>query len=192
MLAVENLSYGPVSAPILVRGLSFHLEAGECLHLKGGNGAGKSLLLRTLLGHHPPDAGRIRLQAKVSYLPQAQNPATHLPLTLGEVASAFGQLEGVPEFLERPDLPWNGASGGERQRALLSRALLQEADLLVLDEPFNHLDAGSRDKARQRIAAFMGRKGKAVLLVSHEDAPSSWLGCPVRDLDLDEFRRRDG
>jgi ATPase subunit of ABC transporter with duplicated ATPase domains len=67
------------------------------------------------------------------------------------------------EILSRP---WNSASGGERQRALLTRIFLSGAKVLVLDEPFNHLDQATRRTVEQRLGAVLGQ-GTAVLMISH-------------------------
>lgn len=196
MLQVTDLAYGPPGRPPLLRNLSFALKVGEFLQIRGGNGTGKSLLLRTLLGYHEAEAGRVQNGFRsVAYLPQAQNPATHLPFTLRDVALSCGRagadrLEGLGLLPEaKHGLAWNRASGGERQRALLSRVLLPQSDLLVLDEPFNHLDHGAVAQAQAVLRAVLESPARpALLLVTHGTDPSDWLPRAPEVLNLDGWR----
>lgn len=196
MLEVNRLAYGPPGRPPLLTNLSFSLGAGDFLQIRGGNGTGKSLLLRTLLGFHEEEEGSVKNGfGRVAYLPQAQNPSTHLPFTLRDVALSCGRggegelaaLKLLPR--EKWPLAWNRASGGERQRALLARVLLPKSDLLVLDEPFNHLDHGAVAQAQAVLRAVLeGPTRPALLLVTHGTDPSDWLPRAPKLLDLDGWR----
>jgi len=192
MLLVEGLDYGPPNRPPLRRGLSFSVSPGELLHIVGPNGVGKSFLLSTLLGVHSKQAGNIQLGfSRHRYLPQMQNKAAHLPYSLGDILHfekfSLNGLEGIGLLNSaQADLAWNKASGGERQRTLLTRFFLQSGDLMVLDEPFNHLDLHSKERVQNLIReTFSERPGSAALLVSHDDDPSKWMGgVKVVTLDL--------
>jgi ATPase subunit of ABC transporter with duplicated ATPase domains len=159
----------------------------------GPNGVGKSLFLKTIaLGTAPkPFALSGVLSAsrgdsrETFYLPQLQVPEIHLPYRLGEIAH-FDAGAVFPWFDERmAQRAWNLASGGERMRALLARALASEASLLLLDEPFNHLDAATAEAVRATFRAETnGPKRRAFLLVSHAEGRSDptareELGFPV-------------
>jgi ABC-type Mn2+/Zn2+ transport system ATPase subunit len=191
MLTATDLSYGPPGSPLLHEGLAVDLRAGELLHVTGANGAGKSLLARVLLGLAPARSGQTKNTfAGHRYLPQMQNRSAHLPYTLGELVTYAGDWEkaeaiGLLPAAQAPR-PWNRASGGERQRTLLTRFFLGAGDLLVLDEPFNHLDSASRDRVRALLGETLrADSARAALLISHDDAPASWLsGVPVRTLSL--------
>lgn len=188
MISAENLSYG-AGGRELASGLNFSLNAGEVLHVTGANGAGKSQLLRVLLGLQNKSSGTIRLAPDTfpyRYLPQTQNRTSHLPYSLGEVLD----FSGAPNLLieeSRLALSWNKASGGERQRVLLSRFFSQPGNLLVLDEPFNHLDAAAKEKVRALLRnTLMAQPRSAAILISHDDHPASWLGgIPVKYLFLE-------
>lgn len=185
-LKVDNLSYEAGGRP-LAHGLSLSLSAGEVLHLTGENGAGKSLLARVILGLHPALTGTIELSCRrARYLPQLQNRASHLPYSLGEVIKLGGARNLLLEE-SRLGLPWNRASGGERQRVLLSRFFCEDGDFLVLDEPFNHLDGNAREKVRALLRSTLAENSDAsALLISHDDNPESWLGgIPVRTIHLE-------
>lgn len=192
MLKADGLTYGPPGLPPLHRGLSFALNAGELLHVVGANGTGKSLLVRTLLGASDAAEGQVTIGfSGVRYLPQMQNRAAHLPYALGDVLGFEGQnsLAWANVGLLRAgqfSLAWNKASGGERQRTLLTRFFLQSGDLLILDEPFNHLDVESRDKVRLLLRdSLKSNPSAGALLISHDDEPRAWLdSIPVRTLIL--------
>lgn len=182
MLAVKNLSYGPPHSALLQENLNFSLSAGEVLHLTGENGSGKSLLARVILGLSQKWAGEVKLSASFRYLTQMHNKTAHLPYSLQDVMGE-NSLKLLPE--DRSNLGWNKASGGERQRALLTYFFSQPGDLLVLDEPFNHLDAKSRLIVQEKIREELKNPKQAVLLISHDDDPGSWLaGAKLQTLEL--------
>ncbi|MCB0403997.1 MAG: ATP-binding cassette domain-containing protein [Bdellovibrionales bacterium] len=179
VLEVSELAYATQEGKLLAKGISFQLHLGETLLVGGANGAGKSTLLRVLVGQHRPLKGTLthRLPASsIAYIPQLQNTEFHLPLCLGDLLpttdisaiSEWGLLE--PSQLA---LAWNTASGGERKRALLTRALLQHCSVLILDEPFNHLDRESKIQIQKALSRFIAAGDKSLIVVSH-DVPPDW------------------
>jgi len=165
---------------VLFRGLSFAVNAGQLMLIRGPNGAGKSMLVKVCLRRLQPNVGLVRCtvpERRIAYVPQLQNMEFHLPLTLGEVieicvdrhvpAKAATALGLVGE--EHLSLTWNTASGGERQRTLLTCALLEDPHLLLLDEPLNHLDAASQERVLEALENFVSSKDedRAAVLVSH-------------------------
>ncbi|MFV5191594.1 ATP-binding cassette domain-containing protein [Acinetobacter sp. 'aerobic (ED)'] len=151
------------------------LSASEKLHLRGANGTGKSTLLKTLQGLIPPLAGEIYCKASVVYLDQ------NLSL-LNENLSAVEYLYGLDSNLteqqartllgnlqirrEKALSPLTTLSGGERLKVALLGLKQQAVELLLLDEPENHLDIESRELLAQAIRSFNG----AVILVSHDES----------------------
>jgi ABC-type Mn2+/Zn2+ transport system ATPase subunit len=175
-LTLENLTWAAPGGRTLGRGLSLQLKRGEVLWIQGPNGSGKSTLIHTLLGDISPQAGRIALHfpnEKLGYLPQVQNRECHLPLTLSEVVALSGRdLKLAQEYplldSSRFSLAWNQASGGERQRTLLLRELIQKPELLVLDEPLNHLDEASKAQIQKVLLQLLHEsQAPALILVSH-------------------------
>ncbi|HEU0013560.1 MAG TPA: ABC-F family ATP-binding cassette domain-containing protein [Longimicrobium sp.] len=163
---------------VLVRDFSTILQAGERIGVIGPNGAGKTTLLRIILGQEPPDAGTVELgkNTRMAYFDQrredidpeksvyeaaAESDWVHVG---GEKTHLRGYLE---TFLFRPEQQRqkvSALSGGERNRLLLARLFLQDANLLILDEPTNDLDLVTLQVLESVLADF----GGCVLLVTHD------------------------
>lgn len=174
----------------LFEGISFALESREWLHVKGENGAGKTTMLRTLIGLSPADHGHIRWRGNdirehaedyrrafvylghQAGLKDELTPVENLKLALmldgyepseDEILDALGRMG----LHGREDLPARVLSAGQRRRVLLARLLLRPADLWVLDEPFNALDVAGIDLLRSMIRAHLDGGGLAVLTSHH-------------------------
>jgi iron complex transport system ATP-binding protein len=183
MLRARDLAFG-YPRRTLGTGLSFDLAGGEVLCLLGPNGSGKTTLLRTLLGLVPPLAGRVEREGGAGYVPQQQGDyfafsvremaamgrARHIPLfaapARADIAAVERALEtlGIAHLAERPVTE---VSSGERQLALLARALVQEPGLLVMDEPTASLDFGNQARVLEHAAALAAR-GLAIVFSSHD------------------------
>ncbi|AZM55949.1 ABC transporter ATP-binding protein [Streptomyces sp. WAC 01529] len=149
------------------------VSAGERLLIHGGNGAGKSTLLRTMAGVLEPDQGTVVRRGRIGYLAQeipVQRPAER-------VLDAFGKGLGLTEeeqtelllsyglFRERDlHLPVGVLSAGQRRRLALARLLARPADLLLLDEPANHLALGLVEELETALDQWPG----ALVVVSHD------------------------
>ncbi|WP_030374254.1 ribosomal protection-like ABC-F family protein [Streptomyces rimosus] len=146
---------------------------GERLLVTGPNGAGKTTLLRVLAGDLRPDTGSVRRPARTGYLAQELSAAPPRRSLL--VAFAAG-LPGPPEehapallslgLFREDDLavPVTALSVGQRRRLELARLVTRPADLLVLDEPTNHISLGLVEELEEALAAYRG----AVVVVSHD------------------------
>lgn len=167
-----SLGYDP-NQPLMER-LNLSLRAGERVVVLGPNGHGKSTLLKTIVGQVVPLAGRVRIGAsvKIGYLAQEQdilNPnANALETLLKE--GRFNHTEArsfLHYFLFAGDdvfRPVQVLSYGERARLMLAVLVARGANLLVLDEPINHLDVLSREQFEQALEVFPG----TVLAVVHD------------------------
>ena len=194
-LAARALDYGYRDRRV-GRGLDLELRAGEVACLLGPNGSGKSTLMRTLLGLQRPLAGEVVLDgrplaswrgreraARLAYVPQAAE--SHFDFTLLEIAqmartahrgvfsapgardrdaarAALGRV-GLAHLAGRPI---HGVSGGERQLALIARALATQATHVLMDEPTANLDFGNQGRVLDEIARLRGA-GTAVLFSTH-------------------------
>jgi lipooligosaccharide transport system ATP-binding protein len=175
----------------VVDGLSFHVNAGECFGLLGPNGAGKTTTLRMLLGIAAPDAGAIRLcgelipgrariaRSRVGVVPQFDN--LDPDFTVRENLLVFGRYFGmsaaqcraaVPDLLEfarlenKADARVSELSGGMKRRLTLARALINDPDVLIMDEPTTGLDPQARHLIWERLRSLLAR-GKTILLTTH-------------------------
>ena len=178
-------------------GIDLVLEPGRVLCLLGPNGSGKTTLMKTLLGLLPAQGGEVILDgrplavwtareraARLAYVPQAAETffdfslmemvemgrTSHRGLFArpsrrdAEIARAALTTLGIEPLAERPI---HRVSGGERQLALIARALATEASLIVLDEPTANLDFGNQMRVLAEIARLRER-GIAILLCSHD------------------------
>ena len=186
-LAGVTLRHGATEA---VAGLTGTFQPGSLTAVVGPNGAGKTTLLRALAGLHPPQSGVIDRDglrpAEIALLPQSGRPDRLFPLTCLDVAAqglfprlgAFraasaGQRARVVEALGAVGLDGREAasigtlSAGQFQRLLFARLLLQDARLLLLDEPFNAVDAPTT-AALLALLRQWHRDGRTVVAVLHD------------------------
>ena len=195
-LAGRDLTIG-YSDRVVGRGLNVALAQGEVLALLGPNGGGKTTLLKTLLGLLKPLAGEAAIEGKslaaysvrerarhIAYVPQLHTPT--FAFTVEAVVlmgrTAHGSLFARPSAHDREvarqslirfgidhlaERPYTMISGGERQLVLLARALAQEPQFIVLDEPTASLDFGNQGKVMREIRA-LATSGHGVLFTTHD------------------------
>ena len=165
-------------------GFSAVLPCGQVTAVMAPSGAGKTTLLRLLMGLEKPDGGRIeglaghRMAAvfQEDRLCGYLNPVDNIRLTspartVAEVREALAEM-GLAGCEAQP---CRELSGGMNRRVALLRALLADADLLLLDEPFKGLDARTRQDVMQRTRARCA--GRTVVLVTHDPAEAEALGA---------------
>lgn len=194
---------GETTAPLALREISLRVPVGARVALAGPNGSGKSTLLKAVAGLLAVRSGEIRIHGnpvgachhRVAYLPQRGEIDWRFPIDVRRLVTTgryvhLGWLkrpggrdrEIVARAMERLGLlalagrQIGQLSGGQQQRALLARALVQEADLLLLDEPLNAVDAGTR-AATSEVLSELRRQGKTMLVATHD------LGSLASDFD---------
>ncbi len=175
----------------VVAGISFELQRGECYGLLGPNGAGKTTTLRCCLGLTAPDSGNITLagepvplrareaRAKIGVVPQFDN--LDPDFTAAENLLVYGRYFGLGDAEIRPkissllefaglggkeDVNIRTLSGGMKRRLTLARALVNDPELLVLDEPTTGLDPQARHLIWERLKRLLAQ-GKTILLTTH-------------------------
>ncbi len=192
-LQVSDLTVAYDARPVL-RSVSFELGPRQMMAVVGPNGAGKSTLLRGMLGLLNPDYGSVsvfgqpirQVRDRVAYMPQTEMVDWDFPVTVRDVVlmGRYGRLGwfGRPDKQDREIA--DGAlervgmtkfarrhirrlSGGQQRRVFIARALAQEADLLLMDEPFAGVDAVT-ERAIFDLIDQLAREGRAVVVVNHD------------------------
>jgi len=192
-IRLQNISvaYG---GNVVLEDVTLDIPAAEIVGLIGPNGAGKTTLLRTIVGAIRPRRGRVRVldssianvRERVAYVPQRGDVDWNFPLSVLDVVlmGRYGRLgiwrrpakrdhELALHALEqvglakRRDCRINELSGGQQQRVFLARALAQEADLLLLDEPFNGIDTTTQNVIFDLLCE-QRQLGRTVVLSTHD------------------------
>lgn len=163
---------------VLLRDINMQLHEGEIVTLIGPNGSGKSSLIRALLGLQAPTSGKVEKHSKlrIGYMPQKLHIDPTLPLTVEHFLSLVRGVNKaqVKAVLARIDIEYlakkqvHVLSGGETQRVLLARALLNKPNLLVLDEPVQGVDVNGQVELYNLISTIRDELGCGVLMVSHD------------------------
>ena len=200
-LHVHNLAvnYDRTAA---IRDIHMRVAAGDSVALLGPNGAGKSTFIKAVLGLVPVHDGYIEVQGRpvtemrrhIAYVPQHDHLDPHFPVTVAQVVMMGRYREigwfrrvrrtdrdAVMRALERVGLAgrrddsFGTLSGGQRQRVLIARAIAQSAKLLLLDEPFNGVDAATQDVLLD-VLAELRTQGAAIVMATH-DLSVAHLAC---------------
>jgi zinc/manganese transport system ATP-binding protein len=176
----------------LIHDLYGRVEAGERVALIGPNGSGKSSLLKVLAGQERALFGRFEMPdtrpRDIAWLPQTATPDTSVPMSVFDIAMTGlwrrtgllrgptrGQIAAVMEALDRVGLADRAAarigflSGGEMQRLVFARAGLRDAKLMLLDEPFNGVDADTQAVLLDLMDKWSA-EGRAIIAAIHDRA----------------------
>ena len=185
LIGAADVAVGYGAEPA-VTGVSFQLRAGQRLALLGPNGGGKTTILRAVLGELRPLAGDLWVGASCGSVPQTERSRLDYPVSALVVAT-MGALSRLP-WWRRPgredreaarvalgrvgmgelaEQTFGKLSGGQRQRVLIARALVQDARVLLMDEPFTGLDRPSSERLEELITALAG-EGHAVVMATHD------------------------
>ena len=185
-IEIKNLTvaYGE---NIALEDLNLNIEIGSLMALVGPNGAGKSTLIKTILKFLKQITGEIKINAKtLAYVPQRNSVDWDFPTTLFDVVEmgCYGRvglfkrvskeekqkvLKAIEQvgMLEFKDRQISELSGGQQQRAFIARALVQEADIYLMDEPFQGVDS-TTEKSIVEILKQLKAEGKTIIVVHHD------------------------
>ncbi len=194
VLSVQNVSAGYPSAREALINVSFEVRQGERVAVLGANGAGKSTLFKAIVGVVPFTGGEISIHEKdchtshtlVGYVPQHNAVDWKFPATVGDVVM-MGRLRQIGWFRLPNQRHWDVVnrvleqvglynlrkrqvgqlSGGQRQRVFIARALAQETDVLLLDEPFSGVDAAAEGEILDVLDRLQAQ-GVTVIIATHD------------------------
>ena len=177
LISADNISVIRQGKHIL-KGVSLKIATKDFITIIGPNGAGKSMLLKCLLGLYKPDKGSINRQKglKIGYVPQRLLPDHAMPITVknflklrkstdAESLQKTAEETRIESILNKPLLI---LSGGEQQRVLLARSLMNNPDLLVLDEPAQNLDVSGQLSFYKLLERIYKERSLSILMVSHD------------------------
>lgn len=189
MLSVKGLAVG-YGAEVVARDLSFSVGRGEILAVIGHNGSGKSTLVKTLLGVEPALGGamtwtRGRAPTPIGYLGQLTDFDRRFPMRVCDLvatgawgglgffdaagwsarAKAARAIESVG-LTAIAELPLHKLSSGQLQRALFARTMVQDAELIILDEPFAAVDQNTETELMRHVLAWTAQ-GRSLIMVLH-------------------------
>ncbi|HET8952046.1 MAG TPA: metal ABC transporter ATP-binding protein [Solirubrobacteraceae bacterium] len=186
LVRVEDLAGGYAPGHDAIEGVTFAIETGQVAGVLGPNGGGKTTLFRALLGELPRRRGAIELAGRPAYVPQSDEARLDFPVSALDVAlmGAYhrtpfyrrlgrGERAGARAALERVGLAdrararFGTLSGGQRQRVLIARALVQDARVLLLDEPLSGVDAPSAARI-EAVLRELRDEGRALLVATHD------------------------
>jgi ABC-type Mn2+/Zn2+ transport system ATPase subunit len=185
LASASQLAAGYGRLPV-IEDVTFEVEGGQRVALLGPNGGGKTTLLRVLLGELRPMRGTAKVNGRAATVPQTERSRLDFPVSALDVA-LMGALPRLPwwkrpggadrelahEALERVGVAgragdtFGDLSGGQRQRVLIARGLVQDAELLLLDEPFSGLDVPAAQSLESLIAE-LAREGRGIVIATHD------------------------
>ncbi|WP_339321094.1 metal ABC transporter ATP-binding protein [Paenibacillus sp. FSL W8-0194] len=191
LCSLRDIVFGYENEPV-IRNVSGDIHAGEFIAVSGPNGAAKTTLLKLMLGLLKPWSGTVRFSAelgrsRVAYVPQQASsfnagfPSKVIELVRSGCYPELGlfrrfrreQHELVEEALKAVGL-WElrnrkigELSGGQKQKACIARAIVQQPDLLVLDEPVTGMDAASRTRFYEWMRQQVKEESRTVIMVTH-------------------------
>lgn len=189
VLELKDVTFGYTSSMIF-EGASFDIEKGKFVALIGPNGVGKSTLIKIILGELKPNSGEVitNFDSVIGYVPQlGASISNNFPITVKEIVALnlIGKLhrfsaidedstKKIKSTLKLVGLEgkinelFGNLSGGEKQKVMISKALIRNPELLVLDEPMIGLDESSRGILLDMLSHFTRFHGVTVLMITHD------------------------
>ncbi|MFL2818051.1 MAG: ATP-binding cassette domain-containing protein, partial [Candidatus Puniceispirillales bacterium] len=177
LISAHNISVVKNEKAIL-KNIDIEINKNDFLTIIGPNGAGKTMLLKCLMEFYKPDSGKIikKPNLKIGYMPQSINIINTMPLSVQNFITvrkkfdevSFKKVVSETQTEKIIDKQLSVLSGGEMQRVLLARSLLNNPELLILDEPAQNLDVSGQIYFYNLLQSIYQKRGLSVLMVSHD------------------------
>lgn len=177
LVAVEHVSL-KAQQRLILEDINFTVKRGEIVTLIGPNGAGKTALLKIILGLNKPTRGEVITapHLRIGYMPQKLIVESLMPLDVERflrlapraTTAKCTEIAQQLSIMHLMRLPIQNISGGELQRVLFARALLNDPDLLVLDEPAQGIDINGQAFLYQLISQMRSKLNCSIIMVSHD------------------------
>ncbi|MCP4912081.1 MAG: metal ABC transporter ATP-binding protein [Oligoflexia bacterium] len=183
LVTIKNLSFSYHENMEVLKNLNLSIKEGEILGVLGPNGGGKSTLLKIIVGLISSYQGKVlykgsleKKNISMAYLPQKDSGHSSLPITVKELlrvppfkasAEQISEALNQVDMLDKADRLVSELSGGEYQRVLLAKAVLNKPELIVLDEPTKGLDGKGQDQLLSLINKIKNDQKMAILMVDH-------------------------
>ena len=177
LISATNVSVFKHQKSIL-KNIDIQINKNDFITIIGPNGAGKTMLLKCLMGFYKPNFGEIQKKdkLKIGYMPQSINVINTMPMTVKNFITvrkkyddiSFKQVVSEVDIKQLVHKQLSVLSGGEMQRVLLARSLLNNPDLLVLDEPAQNLDISGQLSFYKLIQEIYSERDISILMVSHD------------------------
>ena len=162
----------------ILKNIDIKINKNDFITIIGPNGAGKTMLLKCLMGFYKPNFGEIQKKdkLKIGYMPQSINIINTMPMMVKNFITvrkkyddiSFKQVISEVDISQLVNKQLSVLSGGEMQRVLLARSLLNNPDLLVLDEPAQNLDISGQLSFYKLIQEIYSKRNISILMVSHD------------------------
>lgn len=189
VLELKDVTFGYTSSTIF-EGASFTLEKGRFVALVGPNGVGKSTLVKLILGELRPTRGEVvgKFGSAVGYVPQlSASISNNFPITVKEIVAlnligTINRFHSINEnqnkkinatlkmvgMSDKQEELFGNLSGGEKQKVMISKALIRNPELLILDEPMIGLDESSRRNLLEMLGHFVSSHSVTILMITHD------------------------
>ncbi|MDG2090128.1 MAG: zinc ABC transporter ATP-binding protein ZnuC [Gammaproteobacteria bacterium] len=177
LLQAQNISLA-IDGKQILQNINLQIDAKRIVTLIGPNGAGKTTLVKIVLGLLAPSAGKVNLRnnLRIGYMPQRLHVDNSMPISVQKFLHLA--VRAKPELIEKVldevkaahllHSQIHSLSGGELQRVLLARSLIQDPELLVLDEPVQGVDINGQAELYALIASIRDSHQCGILIVSHD------------------------
>ena len=177
LITASNISVYKNEKAIL-KNIDIKINKKDFISIIGPNGAGKTMLLKCLMGFYKPDVGQIerKKSLKIGYMPQNINIVNTMPITVKNFITlrkkfdefSFKQVISETQTSALVNKQLSILSGGEMQRVLLARSLLNNPELLILDEPAQNLDISGQMSFYKLLQSIYTNRDLSILMVSHD------------------------